>query len=116
VTVKPPDRQSVIALINRALERLDRTTLKPRVARHAEFALVDIATGPGTTQAVVWNAPIAGNYDVFVSVTCAAAAVGLLTAGVQAGSKSPEGCTIVVANRTGVVIGAATFDVLAFPL
>jgi hypothetical protein len=116
VTLKPPDRQSVVTLIDRALDRLDRLILRPRLTRHAEFALLDIAVGAGTTQVVVWNLPILGNYDVVVSVTCAAAAVGLLTAGVQAGSKSPTGCTIVVANRTGIVIGAATFDVLAFPL
>jgi hypothetical protein len=66
---------------------------------------------------VTWQVPITtDDYAITVSVTCAAAAVGLLTAGVQPGSRTPTGCTIVVANRTGVELAAATFDVLAQPL
>jgi hypothetical protein len=84
--------------------------------RRAEFALTNIATGFGTTQDVSWTIPILGDYSVQWSVTCAAAAVGLLSLGVQAGSKTATGCTMIVANRTGVVIATAAFDVLAVPL
>lgn len=84
--------------------------------RHTEFTLTNIATGTGTTQDVTWNVPIPGDYSITVNVVCAAAAVGLVTGAVQAGSKTAAGCTIIVANRTGSILGTAAFDVLATPL
>lgn len=87
-----------------------------KTPRRTEFTLTNIAAGTGTTQDVTWNVPIPGDYAVQWSVTCAAAAVGLVSLGVQAGSKTATGCTLIVANRTGAQLGTAAFDVLAFPL
>lgn len=109
------------ARLERLEDQLKELEARAKVAnaklfRHTEFTLTNIATGTGTTQDVTWNVPIGGDYSVLWSVTCAAAAIGLVSLGVQAGSKTPTGCTLVVANRTGAQLGAAAFDVLAFPL
>jgi hypothetical protein len=117
--VIPADRRFVQREIDRAIAAYKKQVDKDFARftpRRASFALELIATGTGTTHAVSWSVPIGSDYAVFVSVTCAAAAVGLLTAGVAVGTKTPTGCTIVVANRTGAQLNAATFDVLAFPL
>jgi len=117
--VNPNDRRYVIDQVNRSAALTRKQILDILLAttpRRATFVLTDIATGTGTTQAVTWTVPIPSDYAVTVSPTCAAAAVGLLTGGVQVGSKTTTGCTIVIANRTGNVLAAATFDVLAFPL
>jgi hypothetical protein len=120
VTKTPPDRRHGIATIDRLIKRFERrltAVLLRTTPRRDSFVLLNIATGTATTRAVTWQVPITtDDYAITVSVTCAAAAVGLLTAGVQPGSRTPTGCTIVVANRTGVELAAATFDVLAQPL
>lgn len=85
-----------------------------RQPRRDKFALTNIAVGDQEV-AVSWSVPIGGDYTVLVSKTCAAQFVGLLDWAVKAGTKTPTGATIIVANRALVSIGAATFDVLAFP-
>ena len=89
--------------------------LLDHLPRHDEFALTDIAVGT-VEQAVSWLVPITGDYAILVAPTTAAGFVGMVTATVKAGTKTPTGCTLIVANRAVVSIGAATFDVLAFPI
>lgn len=107
------DQRRLIAL--QAQVAVLASAVTQRLARHAEFTLTNIAVGT-VEQEVSWLAPISGDYAVLVSVTCAATFVGLLTANVKATTKTTTGCTLIVANRAAVQIGAATFDVLAFPL
>ena len=112
-------RRDLIVTVNRliAIERQrDLAKSLLTVPRRAEFTLTNIAAGTSTTQDVTWTVPILRDYSVQWSVTCAPAAVGLVSLGVQAGSKTATGCTLIVANRTGVQIATAAFDVLAFPL
>jgi hypothetical protein len=86
-----------------------------RTPRRASLTLTDVPVGTHTED-VSWLVPIAGDYTVVTSPTTAGPFVGLLTAAVQAGSKTPTGCTLIVANRAQVPIGAASIDVLVFPI
>lgn len=84
--------------------------------RRHEFALEDIAPGTQLVD-VPWNVSFVGPYSVSVNFACAQPFVGFLFAQLQAGSKTATGCTLIVANRhASLTIGAATFDVLAWPL
>jgi len=114
------DLQTVISTVNRLLSIAQRRQLQRELAttpRRAQFTLTNIATGTSTTQDVSWSVPILGDYTVLTPPpVAAAAALGLLTAGLQAGSKTATGCTLVIANRTGNVVPTAAFDVLVYPL
>jgi len=113
------DIRRLIQFVNRQINRLEKriqAAAFQREARHAEFNLTSIAVGTQEVD-VTWAVPIPSDFAVDVAPpTCAAAFVGLLTASVKAGTKTPTGCTVIVANRSAQVIGAAAFDVLAFPL
>jgi hypothetical protein len=112
------DRRRTVERINRLVERLERRITLVMLAtapRRDQFDLTDIAVGTQTV-AVAWAVPIPSDYHVQVEVVCGAAFVGLLTAGVQATSKTATGCTIIVANRGAGPAAAAAFSVLAFPL
>lgn len=99
-----------------AAAKLDNLkVLLDHLPRHAEFSLTNIAVGT-QEQEVSWLVPIAGDYAVFVVPTTGVTAVGLLSTTVKAGTKTPTGCTLIVANRALVSILAASFDVLAFPI
>lgn len=111
----PQEKGIVNRLIARAVVLADKRNLLRFTPRRAEFALADIAVGTQLVP-VSWVVPIAGAYAVFVSPTSTAPFVGFLSATPQAGSKQPTGCNVIVANRSAQTIGAATFDVLAFPL
>lgn len=113
--ISPLIRQFVLARIARHVSASEKKLLLRAIPRRAEFALTNIAVGT-QTQAVTWTVPIGSDYTVVVVPTCAAAFVGLLTVGPQAGSKTPTGCTVIVANRSAQTIAVATFDVLAFPI
>jgi len=111
-------RAELIDFVNRCVARSEKRLNAAALAktpRRTEFALTAIAVGTQTVD-VSWTVPIPGDYAVLVSKTCAAQFVGFLDWSVQAGSKTPTGCTVIVANRAALQIGAATFDVLAFPL
>jgi len=86
-----------------------------RIPRRASLVLADVAVGT-QTEAVSWLVPIAGDYTVVTSPVTAGPFVGLLTATVQAGSKTPTGCTLIVANRSALSIGTVSIDVLVFPI
>lgn len=118
LAVDPNDRQYVSTQIGKRIQLSEKRTLAAallRTPRHASLTLADVAVGT-QTEAVSWLVPIDGDYTVVTSPTTAGPFVGLLTATVQAGSKTPTGCTLIVANRALVSIGAAGFDVLAFPI
>ena len=108
----------VLRRIATAMERV-RTQLTnvflDHLPRHDEFTLTDIATGT-QEQDVSWAVPITGDYTVVAVPTTGAAVAGTLTATPKAGTKTATGCTLIVANRSGVTIAAAAFDVLAFPI
>lgn len=114
------DRRELIATINRLLSLAHQRDLERALAttpRRAEFTLTNIATGNTTTQDVTWTVPISGDYTVICPPpVTAAAAVGFVTASVQAFSKTATGCTLIIANRSGVVVPTAAFDVLVYPL
>lgn len=83
--------------------------------RHDEFALTDVV--PGTLeQSVSWAVPIAGDYTIVAVPTTGPTFVGLIAATVKAGTKTPTGCTLIVANRGAGTAAAVAFDVLAFPI
>lgn len=112
------DVRRLIQFVNRQINRLEKRIEAgafQRAARHASFNLTNIAVGT-VEQDVSWLVPIPSDFAVEVSVTCAAAFVGFLSGSVKAGTKTPTGCTIIVANRAAAPVGAAAFDVLAFPL
>jgi len=86
-----------------------------RTPRRASLVLADVAVGT-QTQDISWLVPVADAYTVVTSPVTAGPFVGLLTATVQAGSKTPTGCTLIVANRALVSIGTVSIDVLVFPI
>ena len=107
-------RRPLIETINRLIERLERRVMS-KWPRNGGFAMTDIAVGV-TAVPVTWQVPIPGAaYSLQISVVAGQAALGSLFAGLQAGSRTPTGCTILVKNTTAGVIAAASFDVLAFP-
>jgi hypothetical protein len=83
--------------------------------REFKQPLTAIAVGQSTV-AVTWTMPIDGDYVVIPTIICAAPNVGLLTAGLQASSQTPTGCTVIVANRSAGQIAAAVLDVLIHPV
>jgi hypothetical protein len=100
----------------RAVEKRLRPALA-RLPRRSEFDVTNLSAGATTTVDVTWTVPIPGDYAVVVAPTTAATFVGLVLGSVQAGSKTPTGCTVIVANRhASQTIAAATFDVLIFPI
>lgn len=116
--VDPATRAYVNRRISAAISNLraDLTEVfKSTLPRHDEFTLTDIATG-ATEQAVSWLVPIPGDYAIHVAPTTGAAVAGFVSGNVKAGTKTPTGCTVIVANRSGGTIATAAFDVLAFPI
>lgn len=113
-------RRWVLREIDRASAALEKrltTLIATGRSRRAEFNVVNLAAGATTTADVTWSVPIPGNYVIDVSPTTSATFVGLVLGSVQAGSKTPTGCTVIVANRhASQPIALATFDVLATPL
>lgn len=99
-----------------AAAKLDNLkVLLEHLPRHDEFSLTDIAVGT-QERAVSWLVPITGDYTVYVAPTVGAAAAGFLSGSVKAATKTPTGCTLIIANRSAATIAAAAFDVLAFPI
>lgn len=107
------NRRIGIAIAAAKLDNLK--TLLDHLPRHAEFSLTNLAVGT-VEQDVSWLVPIAGDYTVVVAPTTAVGAVGWVSATVKAGTKTPTGATLIVANRSGSTVAAAAFDVLAFPI
>lgn len=113
--MNPNERRPLIETINRLIARYHRRALLTRGPRNGGFSMTDIAVGV-TAVPVTWQVAIPdAAYSVQVSVVAGQAALGGLFAGLQAGSRQPTGCTILVKNTTAGVIAAASFDVLAFP-
>lgn len=99
-----------------ALAKVDNLkVLLDHLPRHDEFSLTDIAVGT-QERAVSWLVPIAGDYTVYVAPTVGAAAAGFVSGSVKASTKTPTGCTLIIANRSSLSVAAAAFDVLAFPI
>lgn len=111
----PALRQYVVKTVNRGVSNAGKDAALKFTPRRAEFTLQNIAVGTQEVE-VSWAVPIPSDYAVQVVPTTAAAFVGLLFATPKAGTKTPTGCTVIVANRALVSIGVATFDVLATPL
>lgn len=82
--------------------------------RRVVQALPSISIG-STTQAITWSPALAGNYIVVPTVITSAGNLGLLLASLQAGSKTPTGCTIIVKNNALVSIGGASLEVMIHP-
>ena len=104
----------IVAAIT-ALRKDLLAVLLDHLPRHAEFNLTNVAVGT-QTQDVSWLVPITGDYTVVAAATTGTAFVGFIAATVSAGTKTPTGCTLIVANRGAGTAAAVAFDVLAFPI
>lgn len=117
--IDPAIQTFMLRAIGKAIRPLEKRLTAAALLRHprrAEFNVANLAAGT-TTVDVTWTVPIVGSYTIDVHPTTSATFVGLVAGSVQAGSKTPTGCTVIVANRhASQQIALATFDVLAFPL
>jgi hypothetical protein len=83
-----------------------------RALRNALGGLGSIPVGI-STYPVTWAPPFPdATYIVIPTLVVGAAALGVLEATLQPGSKTAEGCTITVVNLSVAVIASAGLDVL----
>lgn len=90
------------------------TSLAKVNAKDQRFGTTLTALAVGTTDvAITWPDPWPDtSYIVIPTVITGAAAVGLVTATLTAGSKTVLGATVTVANRTAGMLASVGLDVL----